>query len=59
MGQRLSFTFTSLLLLLLTTACRADVITDWNRIALPLVTSYSLAAPAYRDMAMMQLAMYM
>jgi len=60
MRQRLSFAFNSFLWLLLTTAsaARADVVTDWNRIALPLVTSYSLAAPAYRDMAMMHLAMY-
>jgi hypothetical protein len=60
MRQRLFFAFSSFLLLLLTTgsAARADVITDWNRIALPLVSSYSLAAPAYRDMAMMHLAMY-
>src|SRR5215510_13990545 len=37
---------------------RADVITDWNQRALPIVTGYSLSAPAYRDMAMVQLAMF-
>jgi hypothetical protein len=36
----------------------ADVITDWNEKAQPIVAAYSLAAPAYRDMAMMHLAMF-
>ena len=36
----------------------ADVITDWNQKALPIVTKYSLGAPAYRDLAIMHLAMY-
>jgi hypothetical protein len=39
-------------------AARADVVTDWNRIAIPIVTSYSLSAPAYRELAMMHIAMY-
>ena len=37
---------------------RADVITDWNQKAIPIVTAYSLSAPAYRDMAMMHVAMF-
>lgn len=36
----------------------ADVITDWNQKAVPIVTKYSLGAPAYRDLAIMHLAMY-
>jgi len=36
----------------------ADVIMDWNQKALPIVTKYSLGAPAYRDLAIMHLAMY-
>ena len=36
----------------------ADVITDWNQKAIPIVTAYSLSAPAYRDMAMVHLAMF-
>jgi hypothetical protein len=36
----------------------ADVITDWNQKALPIVTAYSLSAPAYRDMAVMHIAMF-
>ena len=36
----------------------ADVITDWSQKAVPLVTKYSLGAPAYRDLAIMHLAMY-
>lgn len=36
----------------------ADVITDWNQKAIPIVTAYSLSAPAYRDMAMIHLAMF-
>ena len=36
----------------------ADVITDWNEKAQPIVAAYSLAAPAYRDMAMMHVAMF-
>jgi hypothetical protein len=39
-------------------AARADVITDWNRIAVPIVISYGLGAPPYRELAMMHLAMY-
>lgn len=35
-----------------------DVITDWSQKAVPLVTKYSLGAPAYRDLAIMHLAMY-
>jgi hypothetical protein len=37
---------------------RADVVTDWNRIAIPIVTSYSLSAPPYRELAMMHIAMH-
>jgi hypothetical protein len=37
---------------------RADVITDWNQKAIPIVTAYSLSAPAYRDMAIMHIAMF-
>jgi len=36
----------------------ADVITDWTEKALPIVATYSLGAPAYRDMAMMHVAMF-
>jgi hypothetical protein len=36
----------------------ADVITDWNEKALPVMAAYSLGAPAYRDLAMINLAMY-
>jgi hypothetical protein len=36
----------------------ADVITDWNEKAQPIVAAYSLAAPAYRDMAMMHVAVF-
>src|SRR5438034_10803973 len=36
----------------------ADVITDWNQKAVPLVTKYSPGAPAYRDLAIMHLALY-
>src|SRR5215470_3857316 len=39
-------------------AVRADVITDWNQKAIPIVTAYSLSAPSYRDMAMVHLAMF-
>ena len=39
-------------------AARADVVTDWNRIAVPIVTSYGLGAPPYRELAMMHIAMY-
>jgi len=39
-------------------AARADVITDWNRIAVPMVTAYGLGAPPYRELAMMHIAMY-
>jgi hypothetical protein len=37
---------------------RADVITDWNQKAVPVVTGYSLSAPSYRDMAIIHLAMF-
>jgi hypothetical protein len=37
---------------------RADVITDWNRIAVPIVTAYYLNAPGYREMAMVHIAMF-
>jgi len=37
---------------------RADVITDWNQKVIPYVISYSLTAPAYRDMAMIHIAMF-
>ena len=37
---------------------RADVITEWNQKALPIVTAYSLSAPSYRDMAIMHIAMF-
>ena len=37
---------------------RADVIMEWNQKALPIVTAYSLGAPAYRDMAIMHIAMF-
>jgi hypothetical protein len=37
---------------------RADVITDWNQKTMPIVIGYSLTAPAYRDMAMIHLAMF-
>jgi hypothetical protein len=37
---------------------RADVITDWNQKAVPIVTGYSLSAPSYRDMAIIHLAMF-
>ena len=36
----------------------ADVITDWTEKTLPIVAAYSLSAPAYRDMAMMHVAMF-
>src|SRR5690349_21437165 len=39
-------------------AARADVITDWNAIAIPIITSYSLSAPSYREMAMVHIAMF-
>jgi hypothetical protein len=37
---------------------RADVITDWNQKAVAIVTAYNLSAPAYRDMAMLHIAMF-
>jgi hypothetical protein len=37
---------------------RADVITDWNQKTIPIVTAYSLSAPAYRDMAIVHIAMF-
>jgi hypothetical protein len=36
----------------------ADVITDWNQKAIPIVVAYSLSAPSYRDMACVHLAMF-
>jgi hypothetical protein len=42
----------------LTCPVRADVITDWNQKAVPIVTAYSLSAPAYREMAMVHIAMF-
>jgi len=39
-------------------SAHADVITDWNQKAIPVVTAYSLSAPAYRDMAIVHLAMF-
>ena len=43
--------------LLATCAARADVITDWNRIALSVAAS-SGSPPAYRDMALVNVAMF-
>jgi hypothetical protein len=37
---------------------RADVITDWNRFAVPIVTAYYLNAPGYRELAMVHVAMF-
>ena len=37
---------------------QADVITDWNQKAVSIVTSYNLSAPAYREMAMLHIAMF-
>ncbi len=34
------------------------MITDCNEKAQPIVAAYSLAAPAYRDMAMMHVAVF-
>ncbi len=48
----------SLLVLGLAVPVAADVITDWNEKAQPIVAAYSLAAPAYRDMAMMHVAVF-
>jgi hypothetical protein len=58
--MRHALTLPASIVLVLATACSvsADVITDWNQKALPIVAQYSLGAPAYRDMAMMNLAMY-
>jgi hypothetical protein len=54
------FTLTLLVATVLATSgsAGADVVTDWNQKALPVVAKYSLGAPAYRDMAMMNIAMY-
>ena len=41
-----------------TCPARADVITDWNQKAIPIVIAYSLSAPSYRDMAIMHVAMF-
>jgi hypothetical protein len=43
---------------LLAAPAGADVVTDWNQKAIPIVTAYSLSAPAYRDMAVVHLAMF-
>ena len=48
----------SLLVLGLAGPVAADVITDWSEKVQPIVAAYSLAAPAYRDMAMMHVAMF-
>ena len=61
--MRRSSLFTTLIttlfsILFAAAAARADVVTDWNRIAVPIVTGYSLSAPSYREMAMMHIAMY-
>ena len=48
----------SLLVLGLAGPVAADVFTDWNEKDQPIVAAYSLAAPAYRDMAMMHVAMF-
>ena len=41
-----------------TCPARADVITDWNQKTVPIVISYNLGAPSYREMAMIQIAMF-
>ena len=43
---------------LLVAPAGADVITDWNQKAIPIVVAYSLSAPSYRDMAVVHLAMF-
>ena len=43
---------------LIAAPARADVITDWNQKAIPIVVAYSLSAPSYRDMAVVHLAMF-
>ena len=43
---------------ILSSSASADVITDWNRTALPIISAYSLAAPSYRHFAMMHVAMF-
>src|SRR5215472_7750890 len=43
---------------LLAAPAAADVVTDWNQKAIPIVTAYSLTAPSYRDMAVVHLAMF-
>jgi hypothetical protein len=58
MRRILLFTALTTLAPAFTPMARADVVTDWNRIAIPIVTSYSLSAPPYRDLAMMHIAMY-
>ena len=50
--------FSALAFAAATCPVEADVITDWNLKALPIVTAYSLSAPAYRDMAMVHVAMF-
>jgi len=47
-----------LLVLSFAAPAAADVITDWTEKALPIVAAYSLGAPAYRDFAMMHIAMF-
>src|SRR4029453_493255 len=39
-------------------AARADVITDWNQKAIPIVIAYSLRPPSYRAVAIMPVAMF-
>lgn len=41
-----------------TCPARADVITDWNQKTVPIVISYNLDAPSYREMAIIQIAMF-
>jgi hypothetical protein len=43
---------------LLAAPAGADVITDWNQKAIPIVVAYSLSAPSYRDMAVVHVAMF-
>jgi hypothetical protein len=57
-SRSLQLSFSALALVGATNAVRADVITDWNQKAIPIVTAYSLSAPAYRDMAIVHVAMF-
>ncbi len=56
--QSLMLFFSAAVFLGATFPARADVITDWNQRAIPIVTAYSLSAPAYRDMAIVHIAMF-